>query len=232
VKKNAFLFGYGSEGRALAEGLKGEDLHLHVIESSEENYLKAKEDGYMDVMLVDVARDEDFERLDVAEDDYIICVMKDEHLNVFLTLSLHALFPRTTIVAISDSIHTSQKLKMAGATKVIDLYQVSANRIHNILGKPVATKLLDGFISRDDGISLQEMEIPENSYLDGMIVDDVDFQAFGVLLVGMIDAELSHKFIFITTGVNHKLDSGDTLVCIGEKKDLIKFERHIARSEG
>lgn len=231
MKKNAFLFGYGSEGRALAEGLKGEELHFHVIESSEENYVKAKEDGYLDVMLVDITRDEDFERLDISEDDYIICVMDDEHLNVFLTLSLHALFPHTTIVAVSDSIHTSQKLRMAGATKVIDLYQVSANRIHNILRKPVATKLLDGFISRDDGISLQEIVIPEESYLDGMIVDDVDFQAFGVLLVGMIDEELSHKFIFITTGVNHKLDSGDTIVCIGEKKDLKKFEDYINRNK-
>jgi len=91
--------------------------------------------------------------------------------------------------------------------------------------------LLEEFIIRDDGISLQEIRIPENSYLNGMSVDEVEFQAFGVIMVGMIDVELSHKFIFITTGLNHKLDSGDILVCIGEKKDLKKFERYIARSK-
>jgi len=231
MKKNAFIFGYGKKGRAIAHGLKDEDLRLYVIESLEANYQQAKEDGYLDLLLIDMTKDEDLERLDVMEDDYIICVMDDEHLNVFLTLSLHALYPTTTILGISDSIHVSQKLKMAGATKVIDMYQMSANRVHNILTKPIATKLLEEFIIRDDGISLQEIRIPENSYLNGMSVDEVDFQAFGVIMIGMIDVELSHKFIFITTGVNHKLDSGDILVCIGEKKDLKKFERYIARSK-
>jgi len=231
MKKKAFLFGYGGDGRTLAQSLKAEKMHSQVIESSEENYNRAIEDGYTNTLLVDVTKDEDFEHLDISEDDYIICVMDDEHLNVFLTLTLHAFFPKVTIIAISDSIHASQKLKMAGASRVIDLYQVSANRIHNILKKPVATKLLDDFLSRDDGITLREMIIPDKSFLDAKMVDDVDFQGFGVLLVGMIDVELGQKFIFVTYGTSHKLDSGDTLVCIGEKKDLEKFEAHMYRSE-
>lgn len=231
MKKKAFLFGYGRDGRTLAQSLKAELIHTKIIEFSEENYHRAIEDGYDDTLYADVSKDEEFEHLDISEDDYVICVMDDEHLNVFLTLTLHAFFPRATIIAISDSIHASQKLKMAGASRVIDLYEVSANRIHNILKKPVATKLLDDFISRNDGITLREMKIPHNSFLDGMIVDEVDFQAFGVLLVGMIDLELGQKFIFVTSGTRHKLDSGDTLVCIGEKEDLKKFEAYMHRSE-
>jgi voltage-gated potassium channel len=230
LKKQAFLFGYGKQGRAIAPGLKQEEFRLHIVEPSPEKFQNAKDDGYIDVMNIDITKDEALEELHVEEDDYLVCVMDDTHLNVFLILSLRALFPNTTILAISDSIYLTQKLMMAGATKVIDLYNVSANRIHRILKKPVATKLFDGFISPDGGVSFKEMTIPPNSYLDGKLVDDIDFQSHGVLLVGLIDVELSNKFTFVTSGINHKLDSGDVIVCIGDIEDLKKFEQYIARS--
>lgn len=227
MRKSAFVFGYGRRGSSFAKGLKTDDYHLYIVENREEEYEKAKSDGYIDVVYLDVTKDEELESLPMSNQSYIICVMEDEHLNVFLTLSLRALFPHATIVAISDSIHVTQKLKMAGASKVIDLYQVSANRIHNILRKPVATKLLDSFISNDYAISFREIEIPLGSCLDGVMANDIDFSSHGVLLLGMIDVELSHKFIFITSGIQHKLDEGDTIVCIGYNEDLDRFEAKI-----
>ncbi|MBW1635661.1 MAG: TrkA family potassium uptake protein [Deltaproteobacteria bacterium] len=225
MKKQAFLFGYGLKGRSLAKGLKEEQFRLKIIEADVLLQQKAIDEGYLDVKLMDVTQDSALERLEIDEESYIICVMEDEHLNVFLTLSLRSLFPNTTIVAISDSIYTTQKLNMAGATKVIDLYQVSANRIHNILRRPVATKLLDSFVSDACEISFREMTITEASPLDGKMIEDIDFAKEGVLLLGMIDVELSHKFIFITSGINHKLDAGDTIVCMGYNQDLDYFEK-------
>lgn len=226
-----FLFGYGKVGRTIAQSLREESFRMHILESAPAPVVQAKEDGFVDVMQIDMTKDEELEKLDVKTQDYMVCVMDDTHLNVFLILSLRSLFPDTTILAISDSIHTTHKLKMAGADKVIDLYYVSAQRIHSILKKPVATKLLDGFISQGGGISFKEMTIPENSSLNGKMVDEIDFRAHKVLLVGLIDMELSHKFIFVTSGINHKLDSGDVIVCIGEKSDLESFEDSISRNE-
>ena len=61
------------------------------------------------------------------------------------------------------------------------------------------------------------------------MTDDIDLSVYGVLLVGMIDEELGHHFMFITAGVNHKLDSGDTIVCIGKYKELEAFEKCIEK---
>ncbi len=229
--KQAFLFGYGRQGRSLAKGLRTDQFRLHIIESTPEYYEKAKNDKFLDVVLVDVTNDAELEALHIDDDSYIICVMEDEHLNVFLTLSLRALYPNATIVAISDSVYTTQKLKMAGANRIIDIYKVSANRIHNMLVRPVATKLLDSFISDDSKISFREMLIPEGSFLHGMMVEEVSFSEYGVLLVGMLDIELSNTFIFITSGIDHKLDSGDTIVCIGYNEDLDRFANVITRGE-
>lgn len=225
MKKKAFLFGYGIQGISLAKGLKKEDFELNIIEAKDEPFERAKKDGFAGVRLLDVTDDSKLERLDIDDDSYIICVMDDKHLNVFLTLSLRSLFPKTTIVAISDSVHTTEKLKMAGANRIIDLYQVSANHVHNILRKPIATKLLSSFVSDSYGISFKEMLILGNSYLHGMMTDDVGFSDAGVLLLGIIEEESSQEFVYISSGVEYKLHSGDTIICVGYNEDLDRFEK-------
>ncbi|MBD3789888.1 MAG: TrkA family potassium uptake protein [Campylobacterales bacterium] len=228
--KRAFLFGYGNHGKPIAKGLSADGFYVVVIEGEEKKQQQAVEDGFADTYLIDVTNDEHLKKLDIQTQDQLVCVMDDEHLNVFLTLSLRSLFETNTILAISDSIHTTRKLQMAGADKVIDLYEVSANRIHNILKRPVATKLLEGFINDKHQIGFREIMIPEGSCLDGMMTDEYRFEEHKVLLVGMIDRELSNNFIFVTTGINHKLDSGDTIVCIGNEENLGAFEKHIYSS--
>ncbi len=231
MDRQAFIFGYGSQGRSLAKNLRSDHFRLHIIESNQEYYEKAKRDKFLDVILLDVTNDAELEALHIDDESYIVCVMEDEHLNVFLTLSLRALYPNAMIVAISDSVYTTQKLKMAGANRVIDIYKVSAYRIHNMLVRPVATKLLDSFISDESKISFREMLIPGDSFLHGMMAEEVDFSSYGILLMGILDLELGNQFIFVTAGIDHKLDSGDTIVCIGYNEDLDRFERLIKEKD-
>ena len=226
-RQKAFMFGYSQSRLFLAKELGYKLMGFSIIVNDEKSYQKAISDGYSSVKLLDVTDDRALEELPVKDNDYLICVMDDHYLNVFLTLSLHALFPKAIVVALSDSPHTTQKLKMAGASKIIDLYQVSANRIHNILHKPVATKLVERLLSSDEDFSFKEMEIPKGSSLDGVMVDDFDFTYHGVILVGMIDKRLSNQFIFITSGLENRFDVGDTIVCIGYNADLEKFEDYI-----
>ena len=229
--KNILLFGYGNHGKFIARGLKEDGFDVKIVESDEVFYKQAQNDGFKDAVYADVTKDDVLKALKPKKYAKLVCVMDDEHLNVFLTLSLHSLFTESYILSISDSIHTTKKLKMAGATKVIDLYEVSANKIHNILKRPVATKLLEGFVSESDGIGFKEMIIPKDSFLIGMTTDEIDFSPYGVLLVGMIDEELGHAFIFITAGINHNLDHNDTIVCIGPRDKLNAFSKEIKNRE-
>ncbi len=230
-ERSILLFGYGSHGKFIAQGLHEDGFRLKIIESNHDYYLQAKEDGFMEVEHMDVTNDSLLEVLNPQDFEQLVCVMEDEHLNVFLTLTLRSLFKESYILSISDSIHTTKKLKMAGADKVIDLYEVSANKIYNILKRPVSTKILEGIVVDRDGITFREMLIPEGSFLQNMMTDDADFAPYGILLIGMIDEELGHSFVFITTGINHKLDAGDTLVCIGPKDKLDAFEEEIKKKE-
>ncbi len=231
MSKSILLFGYGNHGKFIAQGLENDGFHVQVVENNDDFYAQALDDGFNHALKVDVTKDEDLEALNPESYEQLVCVMDDEHLNVFLTLSLRSLFKESYILSISDSIHTTKKLQMAGANKVIDMYEVSANKIHNILNRPVATQLLEEFVVHKNGIGFREYIIPEGSFLHGLMTDDIDLAEYGVLLVGMIDEELGHHFIFITAGVNHKLDSGDTIVCIGKYEELEAFEKRMKLKE-
>jgi len=223
------LFGYGRHGRLIAKGLLDSGYLIHILECDDKKISNAKEHGFVNVDLVDMTDDEQLSNLDIDSNDLIICVMDDEHFNVFLTLSLRRIHPDIKIFAISDSIHTAEKLEMAGASKVIDLYQVSATKIHNFLNKPVTTRLLSGFLGDDHDISFRQFVIPEGSFLHGRYTDNLDFSSFNLLLLGIIDLELGDDLIFITEGHNHRLDSGDILVCMGKDIDLDRFEETIKK---
>lgn len=225
------LFGYGNHGESIAKSLKEDGFDIDVVVSDEKNQKKAQKYGFTDVFLVDITDDDAINTLSIELYSKVICMMDDEHLNVFLTLSLRSMFKDTFIISISDSIYATQKLKMAGANKVIDLYEVSANRVHNILTRPVATRLLEGFLSNEEGIGFREILIPVNSCLDGKNTDEIDISKYNVLLVGMVDEELGDNFIFITAGINHKLDSGDTIVCLGSIESLDKFTQIISNDK-
>ncbi len=231
-KEQIFLFGYGKFGRSIADDLVEHDAEVVLIESDEERYHEALKTHRFDrCLLMDVTDDAALEELPVRVNEQLVCVMDDDHLNVFLVLSLRAIFPKSRILAISDSIHATRKLKMAGANKVIDLYAISANRIHNILNKPIATRFLEGFLNADHEYSFREIVIPEGSFLHGRTLEEIDFRRYGVIFVGMIDVELGNSFIFVTTGLDHKLDAGDIIVCIGHDEDLDRFEKVIHNAE-
>ncbi|SFV53715.1 Potassium channel protein [hydrothermal vent metagenome] len=231
LKNKIAIFGYGNHGKFIAKGLLEDGFDVTVIESEKHFFKDAKSDNFKQVFFADVTKDSELKKLELESFSQLVCVMDDEHLNVFLTLSLRSLFKDSYILSISDSLNVTKKLQMAGANKVIDLYEVSANKIYNILEKPIATKVLEDFVNNKSGITFREMLIPPNSFLDGMMVEDVNFSSYGVLLVGLIDEELSHSFVFVTAGIAHKLDSGDTIVCLGEKKELEVFEALIKKKE-
>ena len=225
------IFGYGNHGKFIARGLKDDGFELTIVTENQVFYDNALSDGFKDVVLVDVTKDSELKKMHLESYAQLVCVMDDEHLNVFLTLSLRSLFNDSYILSISDSLNVTKKLQMAGANKVIDLYEVSANKIYNLIDRPIATKLLEEFVHNKEGITFKEMVIPENSILDGLTIDEFDFGSYGVLLIGMIDVELSHAFVFVTAGIAHKLDTGDTIVCLGEKEALVAFEKLIQKKE-
>ncbi len=224
--RDIILFGYGKLGQRIYEMLSGTFSKITVVDNDEGHIEEARKNGCVTTELVDLTDDKKLEAIGL-EKKILFCAMDEMSMNIFLVLSFRSITIDTTIISISTSAENTRKLKFIGADKVIDIYESSANRIVDIITRPAVTRVLDEIVYVDNGISLEEIEIPHHSFLEGKYVHEIDFKAYGLILIGISDKELGEDFIFVSRGIDHKFDAGDVLVLLGESSALERFYKKL-----
>jgi len=229
-KDKILLFGYGRYGEQIAKQLRNSNYELYIAEYDKKNLKHASMDGFEHILVVDIENDEELTNI-LLDNGFkkIFCAFDNEEENIYLTITFKAIFHKVEIISICESKESERKLKLAGADKVIDTMEAAANRIFFILEKPAVTEAIDNIL-QDPTITFSEIEIPENSFLDGINIDNADIKKFNIIVIGIVDKELGNRFTFITKGIRHKLDAGDILVVIGKKEDIKKFEEELELS--
>ncbi|WP_456380970.1 potassium channel family protein [Hydrogenimonas sp.] len=230
-RREIILFGYGKLGHRVYEMLSAYFTKITVVEQTDALTQDAKAHGIVKSFTADFKQDQELIDLGL-EGKILFCAMDEMAMNIFLVLSLKSMTENATIISISTSAENTRKLKFIGADKVIDIYEASANRIVDIITRPAVTRVLDEIIFVDNGISLEEIEIPPNSFLEGKYVHDIDFKAMDLILVGITDKEMGDDFIFVSRGIDHKFDAGDILVLLGESQALDAFYKKLTEGNG
>ena len=55
---------------------------------------------------------------------------------------------------------------------------------------------------------------------------------YNLLIIGLVDKELSDNVQFVTKGYNHKIDSGDILIVVGDIEEIERFKDDLAMFSG
>jgi len=222
------IFGFDDFGEKVAKAL-GKRVSIVVFNEEEEKRAKNK---LYDVIRLDEISEDSLKELDYS---MAVALLREEDKNLFLCLSLKDLFPEKKLIAKVSEKGNEYKYKLAGVDKIINPYDVAANRIMTILKKPTTLKLLEEIIFQDNNFSFAEIEVPENSFLDGKYINDVyrDISnIYNILIVAIVDKEMSENVQFVTKGVNHKIDRGDILVVVGDKEDIERFKEDLEIFKG
>lgn len=216
------VFGFDDFGERVASFLGKKDLIIVVLDEKE--YLKAKEKLY-EVVKIDSISDEEI--LKIEEFDIAIAVLRDEEKNLFLCLTLKDLFPDKKLIAKVSEKENEYKYKLSGVDKLINPYEVTANRIMTILKKPLTLRVIEEIIFQDNNLSFAEIEIPKSSFLDGKYIKDIYKEVSGlynILIIGIVDKEISEEVQFITKGYNYKIDANDILIVVGDIDEIERFK--------
>jgi len=220
------LFGFDDFGEHVAKSLGKRNLTVVVFDEEEEKRAKDK--------LFDVIRlreIDDDELLSLEDFDIAVSVLKNEDKNLFLCLSLKDLYPNKELIAKVSEKGNEYKYKLAGVDKIINPYEVAANRIMTILKKPLTLKVIEEIIFEDNDLSFAEIEVEKGSFLDGKYIKDIYKEIsdnYNILIVAIVDKELSENVQFITKGINHKIDYEDILIVVGDKEDIKRFKEDLA----
>jgi voltage-gated potassium channel len=218
------IFGCGAMGMEVAGRLQARSRKLLLVDSDAECLAVAAGRG-ITTANIDYTDDEQLQSIGVGSRcDVIFSLFEDDAKNVFLTISARALDPNLRILSFCQSHDSAQKLRAAGATKVIDPYDISGRKIFDLIRKPLIAEAMDNIVYGENQLNVTEVEVSAGCFLDGKRLNELDISyRYNLVLLGVVDRELGGKFIFAITGHDHKLDPGDVLVVIGPPEEVQKF---------
>lgn len=161
----------------------------------------------------------------------VFCLFAEDSENVFLAISARALDPQLRIVAVCQAPQAAPKLLAAGADKVVDPYEISGARVHELIQRPEVVELLEQTVFGQQDLNIAEITIPRHSWLHGVHLSGLRrVMTQNVLLLGVVDLERGKDLIFSTRGIDHKLDYDDVLVVIGARSEIDAFRTLIDRT--
>lgn len=160
----------------------------------------------------------------------VFCLFTEDSENVFLAISARALDPKLRIVAVCQAPEAAPKLLAAGADKVVDPYEISGARVHELIQRPEVVELLEQTVFGLQDLNVAEITIPQDSWLHGVHLSALrKFMTQNLILLGVVDLERGKDLIFSTRGIDHRLDRNDVLVVIGARRELDAFRELIDR---
>ena len=224
------IFSFSKLAIQIASILKNKDYEIIIIEENQELVQEAQVLGYT-VRQTSLMDDKNIKSLNMNKAKAFFCVSDDKNNNLFVTLSVRNLNPDLKIISVSFASQDNKTMLLAGASKIINPYEIGALRISRLLNKPYILDILDNILFNESNIEVSEITIEKNTIFDGIYLKDTDIiSKNNLILLGIQDKEIQDKFIFYSSGINHKIDHGDTLVLLGKNKDLKNFTQYINKS--
>lgn len=226
--KKIAVFGYNRLSYEAISRLDKEQHDILVIDHRPTHTAMAVENGFA-ASTIDFRSDDDLKSIGIGTDlDTLFCFFDDDSENVFLTLSARALDQKLTIIAIVDSPESAEKLIAAGANKIIDPYEICGRKIHDILKRPDITDIFDHTVFGRHDLRLAEVAIPENSYLQGCTIGQLELNAqYNLILIGIVDQQAGEQLHFVAEERDRRLKAGDILVILGPTREIRAFKKDV-----
>ena len=182
--------------------------------------------------LIDYTDDEALRSVGIGSHiEGMFCLFSEDSENVFLAISARALDPRLRIVAVCQAPEAAPKLLAAGADKVVDPYEISGARVHELIERPEVVDLLEQTVFGQQDLNVAEVTIPHRSWLHGVHLSALrKVMTQNLILLGVVDLERGKELILSTRGIDHKLDYDDVLVVIGARSEIDSFRILIERT--
>jgi len=218
MKEHYIICGYGRVGRQVAEEFDNEKIHYVIIDSKSETAAEMEPKG-LPYIIGDVTANINLEEAGIKRAKGLIACADSDVANVYVTLSARALNPDLYIVARSSQRDTEQKLKMAGANRVISPYFIAGRRMAALATRPVSSDFLDMVMHGEHlEFSLREVLIPQHSPLIDKSLSDAQIrQRAGATVLAIRKPDGGFN---LQPQASSKVEGGDILVAMGTQEQL------------
>lgn len=212
---HVIICGYGRMGKIVTEELRQRRFPLIVIEHHPDKAQAILELGGL-VIQGDATSDEVLRKAGIERARAIVCVVESDAENLYITLSARELNPAIFVLARCTEEAAAEKLRRAGADKVIFPYRLGARQMAEFIARPALMEFLEMALGKANlHLAMHEMTVPVDSFLDGVTLASSGLRKnYNVIVVG-VRRDQQPEMVF-NPGMEFQLSARDVLLLMGE----------------
>ena len=219
MQGHVIVCGFGRMGRMVCRELGAKPMPFVVAERDEAAVRRAEDDHYA-VLLGDATEEDTLRKAGIMRASALITAVPSDAENVFITLTVRALRPELVVVARAETEPGAERLRQAGATRVVSAYAIGGHRMAQAILRPSVLDFVD-LATHHRSLELQIEEIPINRagsrpLGESEVRDNPDVMVIAVRKAG---GELRFN-----PSPTEPLAQGDRVLVVGEAQSLKALE--------
>ncbi len=222
LSNHIVVLGYGRMGHAVVEVFRARGIAFSVVDLDPDR-CRDLEEEHQPAVRGDATQEEVLRAAGVARASTLITCLADDAHNVYSILLARQLNPDITIIARAVDDGAEERLKLAGADRVLNPYRVGGTRLAITALKPTVTDFLDASLMGSSvELELAEVVVHPSSDLAGKTLAGAEVrQRFGIIVVALKRGEKST----FNPGPDERIEAGDVLVALGPIHALVRIEQ-------
>ena len=228
LRDHYIVCGFGRVGRGAAYELRRVGVPLLVVDNNEDRVEWAIKDGMLAV-LADATNDETLKEAGVLRAKGLIATLQSDADNLFVILSAKALRPSLQVAARVASEQSEKKMRLAGADYVFAPYDMTGNRMAQVMLKPHVFQFID-FTTKGMGldVGIEQFRVPAESELVSKSL--VETRLRKELRVIVLAIRKSDGSMIFNPPAEAEVNAGDHLIVMGEPANLQRLEQMLAEA--
>ena len=217
------ICGYGRIGRQIARDMALREQPFVVVDQSSEQIDIIREKKWLYVS-GDATQDEILLSAGIAQAQGLVAALNSDADNVLAILTARGLNPNLLIVARAGDERTENKLRRAGADRVVSPYAIGGHRLALAMLQPTVHDFFSRVFNVEQAdIDIDEIPVTRSSSLSGKTIAECDLRKTWNLIV--IGIKKNDRTFNISPDAQHHIDEGDTLIVIGPPKLIERYKR-------
>lgn len=221
IKDHEIVCGWGRMGQAVVIELMRSGRPLLVIERTPDKVRRLIAAGVPTVD-GDATSEEVLRAAGVTRARGLVACLTDDAHNIYTVLTARSLNPQLFIVARAGEESAEERMRRAGADRVVNPYQLGGVRLAHLLSKPAVVDFLDVSLpAAGTSLELEQLHLSPGSALVGVTLAESDLRRrWGV---GIVAVRRGAQF-FPNPDSDFRLEAGDELVVLGGRAGLESLE--------
>jgi voltage-gated potassium channel len=217
LRDHYILCGFGRVGEEIAREFEERRIPFVIVESNLEALARCRRHDYL-LIEGDASSDAVLSEAGIERARCLLAVSDSDSGNTYITLSAKALNPNVFVVARVGQPASRERLRRAGADRVICPYSIGGRRLALSALQPLVVDFIDTLATGRHGEQiLAELEATEESGLAGMTIEDC-FRACPSATVLALQKPTGN--IQVGPRGTTTLALGDRLIVLGTEEEL------------